>query len=75
MPMQAPPFTPSWGFGRARAPCIATPHLELLGYQVPKAPQGSAPWVNDVAATRIVWRGDAAELIRDPQGHLQQIEM
>jgi catechol 2,3-dioxygenase-like lactoylglutathione lyase family enzyme len=56
-------------------PSIATPHLELLGYQVPKAPQGSAPSVNDVAATRIVWHGDAAELIRDPQGHLQQLEM
>lgn len=53
---------------------VETPHLELLGYQVPKNQQGSALRPNDVAATRIVWRGRVPELIRDPDGHLQQIE-
>ncbi|MGH8209281.1 MAG: VOC family protein [Steroidobacteraceae bacterium] len=55
-------------------PSVETPHLEILGYQVSKDRQGSAVRANDVAATRIVWRGRGAELIRDPDGHLQQIE-
>ncbi len=51
-----------------------TPHLELLGYRVP-SPTAIKPWrANDIAATRIVWRGDAAELLRDPTGHLHQVE-
>jgi hypothetical protein len=28
---------------------------------------------NDIAATRIVWRGTRMALLRDPDGHLQQI--
>jgi catechol 2,3-dioxygenase-like lactoylglutathione lyase family enzyme len=50
-----------------------TPHLELLCYQVPRGAAGQALRANDVAATRIVWRGTRAALLRDPDGHLQQI--
>ena len=55
-------------------PETAAPHVELLAYQ---APQGDRipPWrANDVAATRILWRGDKADLLSNPDGHLQQIE-
>jgi catechol 2,3-dioxygenase-like lactoylglutathione lyase family enzyme len=55
-------------------PIVETPHLELLGYHLSKNQQAPVSQVNDVAATRIVWRGGTAELIRDPDGHLQQIE-
>lgn len=50
------------------------PHVELLHYRHPQgAPSG--PWAaNDVAATRIVWQGAAPALLRDPDGHLHQIE-
>ncbi len=51
-----------------------TPHLELLGYRTPKARPGPALRTNDVAATRIVWRGLEARLISDPDGHLQQVQ-
>jgi catechol 2,3-dioxygenase-like lactoylglutathione lyase family enzyme len=50
-----------------------TPHLELLGYRVPRGAAGPALQPNDIAATRIVWRGTRAALLRDPDGHLQQI--
>ena len=50
------------------------PHLELLGYQVPRGKPGETLRANDVAATRIVWSGHHAELLSDPDGHLQQIE-
>ena len=54
-------------------PAAGTPHLELLGYHVPRGAAGPALQANDVAATRIVWRGTRAALLRDPDGHLQQI--
>ena len=54
-------------------PAGGTPHLELLGYRVPRGAGGPALQANDVAATRIVWRGARAALLRDPDGHLQQI--
>ena len=54
-------------------PAGGTPHLELLGYHVPRGAAGPALQANDVAATRIVWRGTRAALLRDPDGHLQQI--
>ena len=50
------------------------PHLELLGYRIPSGARGPMPRVDDVAATRIVWRGSQAGLLRDPDGHLQQVE-
>ncbi|MEH3087205.1 MAG: VOC family protein [Xylophilus ampelinus] len=50
------------------------PHLELLHYrQPPGAPV--EPWAtHDAAATRIVWRGSASALLRDPDGHLLQVD-
>ena len=51
---------------------MATPHLELLFYQVPRGAAGPALRANDIAATRIAWRGTRAALLRDPDGHLQQ---
>jgi catechol 2,3-dioxygenase-like lactoylglutathione lyase family enzyme len=54
-------------------PAAGTPHLELLGYQVPRGALGPALQANDAAATRIVWQGTRAALLRDPDGHLQQI--
>ncbi len=50
------------------------PHVELLHY---RHPQGAPvePWaINDVAATRIVWQGFASALLRDPDGHIHQID-
>ncbi len=58
------PMTPQGG----------TPHLELLGYRTPKGHAGPALQANDVTATRIVWRGQQARLIRGPDGHLQQVQ-
>lgn len=55
-------------------PASRTPHLELLAYHVPPAEGGSPLRANDVAATRIVWRGTNAALLSDPDGHLQQVE-
>ncbi|MGI4796782.1 MAG: VOC family protein [Janthinobacterium lividum] len=56
-------------------PSGGTSHLELLAYRVPPA-QGIADLrANDVAATRIVWRGTSDALLRDPDGHLQQVEI
>jgi len=54
-------------------PPAGTPHLELLGYRTPKGQAGPTLRPNDVAATRIVWRGQHARLISDPDGHLQQV--
>lgn len=51
-----------------------TPHLELLGYRTPRGQAGPGLRANDVAATRIVWRGQQARLISDPDGHLQQVQ-
>jgi catechol 2,3-dioxygenase-like lactoylglutathione lyase family enzyme len=50
-----------------------TPHLELLGYRVPRGAAGLVLQANDIAATRIVWHGTRTALLRDPDGHLQQI--
>lgn len=55
-------------------PSIRPPHVELLHYRQP-AGSPSRPWqINDVAATRIVWQGRACAIVRDPDGHLHQIE-
>jgi catechol 2,3-dioxygenase-like lactoylglutathione lyase family enzyme len=54
-------------------PYIATPHLELLGYLLPRGDPGPAPRANDVAATRIGWHGPRPELLADPDGHFQQV--
>ena len=51
-----------------------TPHLELLGYMVPRGAGGAALRANDVAATRVVWQGARAGLIVDPDGHRHQVE-
>ncbi len=49
------------------------PHLELLAYHRPRG-TAVAPWrADDVAATRIVWQGGRAELLRDPDGHLHEV--
>jgi catechol 2,3-dioxygenase-like lactoylglutathione lyase family enzyme len=50
-----------------------TPHLELLGYRAPRGAAGPVSQANDIAATRIVWHGTRPALLRDPDGHLQQI--
>ncbi len=55
-------------------PSRAPPHLELLGYQVPRGEAGPPLQANDVAATRVAWRGGRPALLRDPDGHLHQIE-
>ena len=55
-------------------PSRTPPHLELLGYQVPRGEAGPQLRANDVAATRVAWRGDRPALLRDPDGHLHQIE-
>ena len=54
-------------------PATAPPHLELLAYTAPKRSGAPVRGVNDVASTRIVWRGDGDALITDPDGHLHQV--
>ena len=56
------------------APLEGGAHLELLGYRVPAGEAGAGLQPNDVAATRLVWRGARPSLCRDPDGHLHQIE-
>lgn len=56
-------------------PPEAPPHLELLGYHTPKGQAGPPLRANDVAATRILWRGRKPMLIADPDGHLQQVRV
>jgi catechol 2,3-dioxygenase-like lactoylglutathione lyase family enzyme len=51
-------------------PRRGTPHLELLGYRVPRGRPAGPLAANDVAATRIVWQADRDALLRDPDGHL-----
>jgi catechol 2,3-dioxygenase-like lactoylglutathione lyase family enzyme len=66
------------------APQHPTPHVELLGYRVPKGRAGAARHPADIAATRLVLRvdrlaqdmvavrladGTKAALIHDPDGH------
>jgi catechol 2,3-dioxygenase-like lactoylglutathione lyase family enzyme len=50
------------------------PHLELLGYRRPLGRRTPALRANDILATRIVWACDRDGLIRDPDGHLHQLE-
>ena len=54
-------------------PVSGKPHLELLGYRVPRGAAGPPLQANDVAATRIVWQGARAALLRDLDGHIHQI--
>ena len=54
-------------------PAFDTPHLELLGYRHPRGRLRAPAAVNDVVATRIVWRADRDALVRDPDGHLHQL--
>ncbi len=54
-------------------PLAAAPHLELLGYRKPRGLCGPGRRANDVAATRIVWHGTDAGLLRDPDGHSHQV--
>lgn len=55
-------------------PASRTPHVELLHYRTPTGAPCPSWQANDVAATRIVWRGDAPALLRDPDGHFHQVE-
>jgi catechol 2,3-dioxygenase-like lactoylglutathione lyase family enzyme len=54
-------------------PTSRPPHVELLGYRHPVGRAISPVAVNDIAATRILWRSDGDALIRDPDGHLHQL--
>lgn len=56
------------------APSRATPHVELLHYRRPAGAPCGPVAVNDVAATRFVWSGDEPALLRDPDGHLHEVE-
>jgi catechol 2,3-dioxygenase-like lactoylglutathione lyase family enzyme len=55
-------------------PAAMPPHLELLGYRHPRGTALGPVAPNDTAATRVVWRAGRAELLRDPDGHLHQLE-
>lgn len=55
-------------------PTEGVPHLELLGYRILSGRRGTALQANDVAATRIMWGGTKAGWIRDPDGHLHQVQ-
>jgi catechol 2,3-dioxygenase-like lactoylglutathione lyase family enzyme len=57
----------------AMRPAMATPHLELLGYRISGGARRPDPRANDIAATRIVWHGTRAALLRDPDNHLHEI--
>lgn len=52
------------------------PHLELLAYRQPTSPPARPVTPGDLAATRTVFRatGEPKGLIRDPDGHLLQLE-
>jgi catechol 2,3-dioxygenase-like lactoylglutathione lyase family enzyme len=52
-------------------PATAPPHIELLGYR-DRVSDPVDLAVNDIAATRIVWRSAHDALIRDPDGHFHQ---
>lgn len=49
------------------------PHIELLGYRHPIGRTTGPRAVNDVAATRIVWRSGSDVLVCDPDGHFHQL--
>jgi catechol 2,3-dioxygenase-like lactoylglutathione lyase family enzyme len=55
-------------------PAAEAPHLELLGYHRPRPAAGPPLQVNDIAATRVVWQGARAALLRDLDGHIHQID-
>ncbi len=55
-------------------PATTSPHLELLGYRTPLPRTDRRRQANDNAATRTVWRADRDALLRDPDGHLHQLE-
>jgi catechol 2,3-dioxygenase-like lactoylglutathione lyase family enzyme len=55
-------------------PAERPPHLELLGYQRPMGKSFGPIRPNDIAATRIVWSAGETALVRDPDGHLHQLE-
>jgi catechol 2,3-dioxygenase-like lactoylglutathione lyase family enzyme len=55
-------------------PATPAPHLELLGYRTPRAKPALASRPGDIAATRIVWTSDRTALLRDPDGHLHELE-
>jgi catechol 2,3-dioxygenase-like lactoylglutathione lyase family enzyme len=58
-----------------RSPAEATPHVELLGYQVPPvAPLPGSLDPSDIAATRLVFESDRAAEVRDPDGHAIVVE-
>lgn len=52
-------------------PAKVLPHIELLGYRDCVGDTVDLV-VNDIAATRIVWRSGRDALIRDPDGHFHQ---
>ncbi len=54
-------------------PAQAPPHLELLCYRSPGTAEAPAP--NDVAATRVAWLGAVDALVRDPDGHLHEVNV
>ena len=55
-------------------PVGAAPHLELLGYHVPKGRHAPALRTNDIEATWILWASDRESLLRDRDGHLHQLQ-
>lgn len=54
-------------------PEVRTPHLELLAYRTPVGRPADRLEANDVAGTRIVWAADRVAFVRDPDGHLHQL--
>ncbi|MDE0880153.1 MAG: VOC family protein [Sphingomonas bacterium] len=56
-------------------PDTGAPHVELLHYRQPAGAPSPAWRVDDIAATRIVWAGDAPALIRDLDGHFHQVDV
>ena len=54
-------------------PASHPPHVELLAYRRPRGRAHPPLAANDVAATRIVWRGAERTLLRDPDGHLHEL--
>ena len=55
-------------------PSAVPPHLELLGYRHPRGRAFDPVAPNDVAASRVVWRAGGVGVVRDPDGHLHQLE-
>jgi catechol 2,3-dioxygenase-like lactoylglutathione lyase family enzyme len=55
-------------------PRMMPPHLELLGYRHPRGRVFDRAAPNDIAATRVVWGAGRTDLVRDPDGHLHQLE-